>query len=76
MEEEEIERAVLAYLKKKGYKNTELAFKTDARALPTPLNAKAAAVGDDEEVRGSLAGHILLFSRTDQGPSAFEDGYR
>ncbi|CAI5998107.1 unnamed protein product [Closterium sp. NIES-64] len=76
MEEEAIERAVLAYLRRKGYKNAELAFKDDSKtqsldALVT-VGGKAAAA----ELDKNLANQIMLYSRSEKAPACYVDGYR
>ncbi|GJP47662.1 hypothetical protein CLOM_g6838 [Closterium sp. NIES-68] len=76
MEEEAIERAVLAYLRRKGYKNAELAFKDDSKtqsldALVT-VGGKAAAA----ELDKNLANQIMLYSRSEKAPACYVEGYR
>ena len=53
MEEEEIEKAVIAYLKKKGFKQTELAFQEEQQQQHT----KTSSSTDPD-----IAKHILSFS--------------
>eukprot|EP00850_Spirogloea_muscicola_P003514 SM000014S00302 [mRNA] locus=s14:546230:551448:- [translate_table: standard] len=70
MDEEQMERAVLAYLKKKGYRNAELAFKDEARVAPLEELAAAAGAGDV-----SIANSILFYNRSDSNPQRYREGY-
>lgn len=62
MDEEEIEKVVLAYLKKKGLKQTELAFQEEQQ------QAKNNADPD-------VAKQVVSFSEPDNVPEQYEDGY-
>ncbi|XXG51885.1 hypothetical protein AAC387_Pa03g0350 [Persea americana] len=64
MEEEEIEKAVLAYLKKKGFKHTELALQEEQNNNPS-------ASQTDPDV----ARRILSFAQSENGPARYNDGY-
>ncbi|XP_042482194.1 transcription initiation factor TFIID subunit 5 isoform X1 [Macadamia integrifolia] len=66
MEEDEIEKAVLAYLKKKGFKQTELTLQEEQSK-----SSSAAASQTDPEV----AKKILTFSESENGPAQYHEGY-
>ncbi|PSS20947.1 Transcription initiation factor TFIID subunit like [Actinidia chinensis var. chinensis] len=66
MEEEEIEKAVIAYLKKKGFKQTELAFQEEQQQQHT----KTSSSTDPD-----IAKHILSFSESENVPAQYHDGY-
>lgn len=55
MEQEEIEKAVLAYLKKKGFKQTELAFQEEQQQ-----NTRNSS--SNSHIDPDVARHILSFS--------------
>ncbi|XP_058067620.1 transcription initiation factor TFIID subunit 5 isoform X2 [Magnolia sinica] len=65
MEEEEIEKAVLAYLKKKGFKQTELALQEEQQSK----NPSASQTDPD------VAKRILFFAESENGPARYQDGY-
>lgn len=67
MEEEEIEKAVIAYLKKKGFKQTELAFHEEQQSKTSSSNSQS-----DPDV----AKLILSFSSESESlPAQYLDGY-
>lgn len=57
MSEAAIEKAVLAYLKRKGYKNSELAFKDESE------KAESSKLKDNDRDDQALANQIMLYSR-------------
>ncbi|KAL5993714.1 hypothetical protein ACLOJK_040972 [Asimina triloba] len=66
MEEEEIEKAVLAYLKKKGFKQTELALQEEQQSKNSSVTLKT-----DPDV----AKHILSFTESENVPARYHEGY-
>ncbi|XP_077222566.1 TBP-associated factor 5 isoform X2 [Tasmannia lanceolata] len=64
MENEDIEKAVIAYLKKKGFKQTELAFQEEQ-------NKVSSASQTDPDI----AKRILSFAQSENGPARYQDGY-
>ncbi|KAF6171286.1 hypothetical protein GIB67_036954 [Kingdonia uniflora] len=65
-EEEKIERAVMAYLKKKGFKQTELAFNEDYKS-----SSNSSSSATDPQI----AKQILSFAESETGPSRYQEGY-
>jgi transcription initiation factor TFIID subunit 5 len=74
MDEEEVEKAVLSYLKKKGFKQTELAFHEEQlllHAKNSSSNSSANSQTDPDIVK-----HILSFvSESETIPALYQDGY-
>ncbi|KAH7839702.1 hypothetical protein Vadar_007575 [Vaccinium darrowii] len=69
MEQEEIEKAVLAYLKKKGFKQTELAFQEEQQQ-----NTRNSS--SNSHIDPDVARHILSFSsELESVPVQYHDGY-
>lgn len=66
MDEEEIEKAVIAYLKKKGFKQTELAFQEEQQHHHHTTNSSVASQTDTD-----IAKQILSFSEYSLSPSVF-----
>ncbi|GMH24473.1 hypothetical protein Nepgr_026316 [Nepenthes gracilis] len=72
MDEEEIERAVIAYLKKKGFKQTELAFQEEHQQQQQQSKNNSSNSQTDPEV----AKLILSFSSESENlPAQYHDGY-
>ncbi|XP_057466815.1 transcription initiation factor TFIID subunit 5-like isoform X2 [Actinidia eriantha] len=69
MEEEDIEKAVIAYLKKKGFKQTELAFQEEQQKQQQHTKTSSSIDHD-------IAKHILSFSESENVPALYRDGYR
>lgn len=70
MDEEEIEKAVIAYLKKKGFKQTELAFQEEQQHHHHTTNSSVASQTDTD-----IAKQILSFSESENSPARYHDGY-
>ncbi|GBG86240.1 hypothetical protein CBR_g41144, partial [Chara braunii] len=71
MKEEDYDRIVLAYLKRKGYKNAEAALKEESKTQPL-----SEAAGDRQlSLDTSIANHIYFFSRSDNGPGKYKENY-
>ncbi|GMQ02864.1 hypothetical protein CsSME_00048906 [Camellia sinensis var. sinensis] len=68
MDEEEIEKAVIAYLKKKGFKQTELAFQEEQQHHTKNSSSNSSTDPD-------IAKHLLSFSESDNVPAQYHDGY-
>lgn len=74
MDEEEIEKAVIAYLKKKGFKQTELAFQEEQQHLKSATtiatinkssnnnNSSSNANSANSQTDPDIARQILAFS--------------
>lgn len=65
MDEEEIEKAVIAYLKKKGFKQTELAFQEEQQHQHPKNNTTDT----------DIANQIISFSESESVPAQYHDGY-
>lgn len=71
MEEEEIEKAVIAYLKKKGFKQTELALQQEQQQ--SNITSASAAQTDPD-----VAKRIISFaaaSESEKSPARYQEGY-
>lgn len=57
MKEEELNRIVLSYLKKKGYRNAEAAFKSESKtqSLQEMVN------GQENDLDVSISNHVFLY---------------
>eukprot|EP00898_Chlorokybus_atmophyticus_P004575 jgi/Chlat1/5118/Chrsp33S05025 len=71
MKEEELDRLVLAYLQKKGYKQAEASFKNDSRVQGLEDMAAAAQLDIDT----SVANHILFYNQADRDPNRYTTSY-
>ncbi|KAK3036809.1 hypothetical protein RJ639_030501 [Escallonia herrerae] len=72
MDEEEIEKTVIAYLKKKGFKQTELAFQQEQHhSTKTAYSSNSANSHTDPDI----AHQILSFSELQSVPAQYEEGY-
>lgn len=72
MEDEEIEKAVLTYLKKKGFKQTELAFQEEQQHTKNSSSISTANSQSDPD----FARHIFSFvSESESVPAQYQDGY-
>lgn len=71
MDEDDVEKAVLAYLKKKGFKQTELAFQEEQQQNKNSSSTSSATSQTDPDI----ATHILSFSESENGPARYQDGY-
>ncbi|KAK9279969.1 hypothetical protein L1049_013653 [Liquidambar formosana] len=71
MDEDEIEKAVIAYLKRKGFKQTELAFQEEQQHNKnSSSNSTLTSLTEPD-----IAKHILSFSESESGPARYQDGY-
>eukprot|EP00250_Pteridium_aquilinum_P012760 c20924_g1_i1 orf=85-2091(+) len=68
MDEEQIEKAVLAYLQKKGYRQAEQAFQEEH--LKSALNSTSSAKTDPD-----IANQILRYSKSDNVPMLYKEAY-
>ncbi|KAM7459563.1 hypothetical protein LguiA_036557 [Lonicera macranthoides] len=90
MEEEEIEKAVIAYLKKKGFKQTELAFHEEQQQQQQQQQQQSNKNNNTNNYYSStnsnssnsqtdpdIAKHILSFSSSESEtvPAQYQDGY-
>lgn len=72
MDEEEIEKAVMTYLKKKGFKQTELAFQEEQQRQ----HSKTAFNSTNSHVDPEIASQILSFSsELESSPAQYHEGY-
>ncbi|KAL3533367.1 hypothetical protein ACH5RR_006888 [Cinchona calisaya] len=72
MDEEEIEKAVIAYLKKKGFKQTELAFQEEQHHKFSTIDNHSSSNSTDTEI----ARQILSFSsELGNNPAKYHEGY-
>lgn len=73
MEEEEIEKAVIAYLKKKGFKQTELAFQEEQQKQNQQPSKNSSA---NSQTEPEVAKLIVSFTAESENlPSQYHDGY-
>ncbi|XP_059640174.1 transcription initiation factor TFIID subunit 5 isoform X2 [Cornus florida] len=70
MDEEEIEKAVIAYLKKKGFKQTELAFQEEQQHTKNSSSNSANSQTDPD-----IAKHILSVTEPENIPAQYQEGY-
>ncbi|KAK4718914.1 hypothetical protein R3W88_017252 [Solanum pinnatisectum] len=76
MDEEEIEKAVVAYLKKKGFKQTEIAFQEEQQ-----LNKNSSSSihnnnnSANSQIDPDLTKKILSFSEFETGPQRYQEEY-
>ncbi|XP_071920810.1 transcription initiation factor TFIID subunit 5 isoform X4 [Coffea arabica] len=72
MDEEDIEKAVMTYLKKKGFKQTELAFQEEQQRQ----HPKTALNSTNSHVDPEIACQILSFSsELENNPAQYHEGY-
>ncbi|XP_057531482.1 transcription initiation factor TFIID subunit 5 [Amaranthus tricolor] len=75
MDEEEIERAVIAYLKKKGFKQTELAFQEEHQLQQHPQQ-QSKNLSSNSQTDADVAKLILSFTiESERLPAQYHDGY-
>ncbi|KAL6960507.1 Transcription initiation factor TFIID subunit 5 [Sarracenia purpurea var. burkii] len=72
MDEEEIEKAVIAYLKKKGFRQTELAFQEEQQQHNKNTSSNSSVNSHTEP---DIAKHILSFTESENVPAQYHDGY-
>ncbi|KAJ7521127.1 hypothetical protein O6H91_19G039200 [Diphasiastrum complanatum] len=75
MEEEVIEKAVLAYLKSKGYRAAELAFQDEQQKQQQHPSPKSLPTPQPSMLSPSVVNHILLYSKSDNEASRYKEGY-
>lgn len=74
MDEEEIEKAVIAYLKKKGFKQTELAFQEEQQQHLNTTNSSSNSASSHTD--HEIARQILSFSSDlENSPAKYHEGY-
>ncbi|KAK4754451.1 hypothetical protein SAY87_002555 [Trapa incisa] len=69
MEEEGIEKLVMNYLKKKGFKQAELAFQEELQQQSQP-NSTSNSLSDPD-----IAKLVLSFNESESGPPSYHEGY-
>ncbi|CAB4265859.1 unnamed protein product [Prunus armeniaca] len=72
MDEESVRKFVAAYLKKKGFKQTENAFQEE---LNKNTNNSSSPISFNSQFDPDVAKHILSFSEFEDGPAKYQDGY-
>ena len=72
MSEEPLDRIVLRYLQKRGYKDAERALKSEAKIQSLSQMALVPHLGAD----ATIADHILFYNESDSDPNALVQGYR
>ncbi|CAM6105979.1 unnamed protein product [Calypogeia fissa] len=81
MEEDQIDKAVLAYLKKKGYRAAELAFQDEqqkvksAAATATTTTTAPSSALIDPPMDPLIANQIFFYSRSDNNPGRYKESY-
>ncbi|KAG6544504.1 hypothetical protein Mapa_014142 [Marchantia paleacea] len=73
MEEDQIDKAVLAYLKKKGYRAAELAFQDDQNKVKPASNPQSAV--PSAPMDPVIANQIFFYSRSDNNPGRYKEGF-
>ena len=71
-DKESLDRIVLRYLQKRGYKDAEKALKSEAKLQTLTQMAMVPHLGAD----ASISDHILYYNEADCGPTALILGYR
>ncbi|KAJ8560256.1 hypothetical protein K7X08_004314 [Anisodus acutangulus] len=72
MDEEEIEKAVVAYLKKKGFKQTELAFQEEQQHNK---NNSSSIHSANSQIDSDITKKILSLSELETGPERYQEEY-
>ncbi|CAH9113983.1 unnamed protein product [Cuscuta europaea] len=78
MDEEEIEKAVIAYLKKKGFKQTELSFQEEQQKQSKSISNSSSLSNtnsSDSSQTDPLAKHILSLHQFENVPAKYHDEY-
>ncbi|XP_057959727.1 transcription initiation factor TFIID subunit 5 [Malania oleifera] len=70
MDEEKIEKVVMTFLKKRGFKLTELAFQEEQQTKNSSSSSTATSQTDPD-----IAKQILAYSESESGPARYHDGY-
>ena len=70
--EEPLDRIVLRYLQKRGYKDAEKAFLKDSKSQKLSEMALAPHLGPD----AAISDHILYYNEEDADPNSLVQGYR
>ncbi|KAB1204692.1 Transcription initiation factor TFIID subunit 5 [Morella rubra] len=73
MEEDQIEKFVVAYLKKKGFKQAEHAFQEELQQQSK--NTSSSSISINSLTDPDLAKRLLALSELDNGPVRYLDGY-
>jgi hypothetical protein len=71
-EEQPLDRIVLRYLQKRGFKDAEKALKSEAKIPAVSQMALVPHLGAD----ASIADHILYYNEVECEPAALVEGYR
>ncbi|KAG5601582.1 hypothetical protein H5410_032952 [Solanum commersonii] len=75
MDEEEIEKAVVAYLKKKGFKQTEIAFQEEQQLNKNSSSSIHNNNSANSQIDPDLTKKILSFSEFETGPQRYQEEY-
>nr|GLL25686.1 transcription initiation factor TFIID subunit 5 [Ipomoea trifida] len=79
MDEDDIEKAVIAYLKKKGFKQTELAFQEEHQKQSKNINNSSSLSNTNSSASShtdpEIAKQILSFSQSENVPAKYHEGY-
>ena len=70
--EEPLDRIVLRYLQKRGYKDAEKAFLKDSKSQKLSEMALVPHLGPD----AAISDHILYYNEADSDPEVLVEGYR
>lgn len=70
--QEQLDRIVLRYLQKRGYKDAERALLAETKIQSLSQMALVPHLGAD----ASISDHILYYNESDCGPNALVQGYR
>ncbi|KAM0967936.1 hypothetical protein ACFX2I_016316 [Malus domestica] len=72
VDEESVRKFVAAYLKRKGFKQTENAFQDE---LNKNANSSSSPISFNSKLGSDVAKHILSFSQYEEGPAQYQDAY-
>ncbi|KAF5456809.1 hypothetical protein F2P56_026248 [Juglans regia] len=77
MEEDQIEKFVAAYLKKKGFKQAEHAFQEELQQQQQQpsKNNSSSSISTNSLTDSDIAKHLLTVSGLENGPAQYQDGY-
>ncbi|KAK7838687.1 transcription initiation factor tfiid subunit 5 [Quercus suber] len=74
MEEDQLEKFVVAYLKKKGFKQAEHAFQEELQQHQSKNNSSS-SISTNSITDPDFAKHLLSFSELENVPARYQDGY-
>ncbi|KAG9155646.1 hypothetical protein Leryth_003933 [Lithospermum erythrorhizon] len=76
MDDEEVERAVIAYLKKKGFKETELRFQEEQQQNNNNSAPRSNLNAANSQNNADIAKQIFSYTGSENGPAKYQEGYK